>query len=290
MADLCGVEKDFANALQEMKEAMIRNGWILPSLKTNMRNQVNIANIQIDKGDKTTLEMQSSIAKLESGTSLVGEIPILFKVDDNDWDKKKHEVLKHCIELMSQKNDKNIVVLYDEDSKFKGLADDIKGVIKDKIVVSYPFKQSKKHGISNVKQFVEKRNHILVTVNKYFNGCESPNVIVVTRGVIGGIRNSLLRGVQNILCIQLTTGGGRVPFKRFVGYAAKINGMKDDRRFLSGRLKYKFLIDLLVKVNKSINWKYVAISFSFIFIYLILSFIITDIITDFCEKESQNDL
>ena len=224
LADLSRrVEKEFQNALKEMKEEMKRNGWILPTLPANMRNQVNIAKVQVDKGNlrKETIEMQSSITKLKSGTSLIGEIPILFKVWRSDWKKKKDKVLQHCIELMSQKNVKNTVVLWNEDPYLKDVADDIEKVIKDKKVVSYPSKQSKEEGISNVKQFVEKNDHILVTEAKYFNGCESANVILLASGYCNGARNHVLRGVQNIMFIQLTDS-----------FEARINRMKEDNRFL----------------------------------------------------------
>ena len=125
---------------------------------------------------------------------------------------------------MSQKNEKNIAVLWDVDYKFEDVADDIKRVTKDKKVVAYPSKQSKEEGISNVKQFVEESDHILVTRNYYFNGCESANVIFLTYGE-EGIRNSILRGVQNIICIQLIC-------VTFSGYEPKMNGMKEDNRFL----------------------------------------------------------
>ena len=72
-----------------------------------------------------------------------------------------------------------------------------------------------------MKQFVEKSDHILVTRRHYFDGCESANVIYLTNGT-EGMRNSVLRGVQNILCVQLTRGGD-----------AKMNGMKEYNRFLS---------------------------------------------------------
>merc|ERR1719367_1212364 len=107
--------------------------------------------------------MQSSIEKLKSGSSLTGEIPLLFKVDLNDWKTKKDEILKHCMELMNQKSEKNVVVLWDHDRFFEGIADDIKRVIKDKKVISYPAENSKQEGISNVQNFVENNDHILVT-------------------------------------------------------------------------------------------------------------------------------
>ena len=113
-------------------------------------------------------------------------------------------------------------MLWDDDGYFKDVADDIKRVIKDKKVVEYPSKQSKMEEISNIKQFVEKSDHILVTRNYYFNGCESANVIYLSWNK-AGIRNSVLRGVQNIICIQLMVGSG---------FDANMNGMKEDKTFL----------------------------------------------------------
>ena len=229
LADLSVVTNDFAEAVQEMKVEMKRNGWVLPTLSANMRNQVNIAKVHFEKGEMSGWEMQSSITKLASGSSLIGEIPMLFRVKLIDWEDKKDKMLKHCIDLLSQKSEKNLVVLWDHDNFFDSVEVDIKTVIEDKKIVSYPSKQSKKEGIRRkkkhakkiVKRFVEKSDHILVTKTKYLNGCECANAIVLTYGD-GGVRNSVLRGVQNMLCIQLT-----------IGNEAKMNGMKEDSRFLS---------------------------------------------------------
>ena len=204
-----------------MKEEMQTDGWILPALQANMRNQVNIANVQVEKGNLSTHKMQSSIELLQSGSSLIGEVPLLYQVKACDWDQKKDEVLQHCIDLMSQKSEKNIVVLWDSDHRFQDIVDAIKRVIKDKNIVAYPSKQRKEDGVSNIKQFVEENDHILVTRNKYFNGCECPNVIFIA-SANEGLRNNVLRCVQNIICIQLT-----------VFDVAKVNGMKEDNRFLS---------------------------------------------------------
>ena len=43
MADLSNVEDDFKKALDEMKKDLSMNGWVLPTLETNMRNQINIS-------------------------------------------------------------------------------------------------------------------------------------------------------------------------------------------------------------------------------------------------------
>ena len=70
-------------------------------------------------------------------------------------------------------------------------------------------------------QFVEKSDHILVTKDYYFNGCESANVIYLNYAIDVGIRNRVLRGVQNIIYVQVTGG-----------HDLRINGMKEDNRFL----------------------------------------------------------
>ena len=219
LADLDYVGNDFKKALTEMKDELKKEEWIFPTLQANMRNQVNIANIDVEKGSRFS-EMQSSIEKLRSGSSLTGEISLLFKVERDDWRRKKDGVLKHCFELMNQKSEKNVVVLWDGCYNFEDVADDIKRVIKDKKVLSYPSEKSEQEGILNVKDFVEKNDHILVTEGRYFNGCEAANIIFLTYGG-GGVRNRILRGVQNIICVQLTHGED-----------AEIRGMKEDKRFL----------------------------------------------------------
>ena len=224
LADVTYVKENFETALNEMKEEMSGKGWILPTLKANMRNQANITNVQINEG--CSLPVQSSIAQLASGSSLIGGIPVLFKVDPIRWDQSKDEVLRHCIKLMSKKSEKNIVVLWD-DLKFRNVADDIQRVIKDKKIVPYPSKQSKEGGILNVKQFIEKSDHILVTRNYYFNGCESANIILLTQGFNAGIRNAVLRGVENVICVQVGNGTSN---------SLEINGMKEDYRYSDSQI------------------------------------------------------
>ena len=217
MADTSGVEDDFKEELKHMKEELTKNGWILPTLEANMRNQINISNINVESTGGC--EMQSSINKLRSGTNVVGEVPVLIKIrNQDDWNKKKDAVLKHCIQEMEKKDNKNVVVLFDRDSYFKDVGKDLKRLIKDKTIVEYPAsKQDKQKGISNVKDFIEKDNHVLVTESRYFNGCEASNIIFLTNGQ-EGVRNGLLRAVKNIICVQ-------------VGNVAKIEGMKEDNIF-----------------------------------------------------------
>ena len=225
LADIDKVQDSFKQTLEEMKEDLAKDGWIFPELLANMRNQVNIANIEVNKGNSYYTEMQSSIVKLKSGSSLVGEIPTLFNVEKAKWNAKKDEVLKHCIQLMDSKNSKNVVILWDSPSFFKDVADDIERLIQDKKVISYPSSQGQADNISNVKDFVEQNDQILVTRDRYFNGCEAPNVILLTSST-KGVRNCLLRGVQNVICVQLTLNRPEYPDN------PEIRGMKIDNRFL----------------------------------------------------------
>lgn len=221
LADLSSVANDFKISLLEMQEELQTNGWMFPALQANMRNQVNIAKVQVENGSLGSQKMKPFLELLQSGSSLIGEVPLLYQMKECDWDQKKDEVLQHCIGLMSQKSEKNVVVLWDSDYSIQNLGDYIKRVIKDKTIVTYPSKQSKEDGTSNIKQFVEKSDHILVTRNRYFNGCECPNVILVSYGN-EGIRNSVLRCVQNIICILIQDFDHATVF-----------GMKEDRRFVS---------------------------------------------------------
>ena len=71
-----------------------------------------------------------------------------------------------------------------------------------------------------MKDFVEKNDHIFVTKSRYFHGCEAANIILLTDG-LEGVRNCILRGVQNIICVQLKGG-----------FETKISGLKEDKQFL----------------------------------------------------------
>ena len=212
---LC-VEDDFTEALDDMKEDLAKDGWILPEFEWNMRNQTNISNIKIE--NNCDYPMQSAIRKLQSGTNIVGELPIRYKVkDEQEWDKKKDHILSHCVQEMNMKDNKNVVILYDDDELFKDVGKDLKRLVKDKTVVEYPSNQGKKKDIQNIKDFIEKDDHILFTKKKYFDGCEASNVVTLNNDV-EGIRNGLLRAVKNVVLVE-------------VDGCTKISGMKEDRRF-----------------------------------------------------------
>ena len=158
------------------------------------------------------------------------------------WDKKRHEVLKHCIDLLSSKNNKNIVVLFNPEftpwggDKFSNelheykLVDDIKQVAQDQKVVIYPSRITKENGIANIRSFTENKNHILVTEEQYFNGCETSNLIYLFCGYPrkAGIRNCILRGIQNVICIQ----------HEYAAEDCRIEGMKEDYRFWENKIHF----------------------------------------------------
>ena len=210
------VKDDFKVGIKEMEEELGKNGWVSPKLKSNMRNQINISNIDVNSFSRSKL--QCSVDRLKAGTNIIGEIPILIKVKDkNTWYEKKDQILKHCITEMKKKDGKNIVVLYDYYRLFKEAGKTLARLINDQSVVEYPSNQGKQAGITNIKKFAEYDDHILVTQKQYFDGCEASNVIFLTWGYVG-LRNSLLRGVENVFCVQVENN-------------AKINGMKEDNRF-----------------------------------------------------------
>ena len=221
------VEDNFPEAYEEMKKSLVKNGCFLPKLESNMRNSINISKIKVE--GISPWKMRSSIRRLKSHTSVIGEIPILINVkEENDWKTEKDDILKYCMEEMKRKDKKNVLVIYDY-SGFKDVADDLTRIITDKTVVEYPSTHGKQKGFANVKSFVEKENHVLVTQNRYFNGCEASNVIFLN-GYYEGVRNSLMRGVHNVICVKV--GGQMI-----------IRGMKEDNRFSGKKLEIQEATD-----------------------------------------------
>ena len=207
-----------------MKKHLKKDGWILPQLESNMRNQINISNINVERSGAWS--MQSTIPKLESGTNIVGELPILIKVNDKSgWNKKKDKILAHCVQEINKKDNKNVVILYDNDL-FKDVGKDLKRLIKDKTVIEYPSNEGKHKNIQNIKDFIEKDDHILFTKKNYFNGCETSNIICLNTCSSDGQRNVLMRGVKNVILVDVGDDE-KVDFYRFT----KVSGMKEDKRF-----------------------------------------------------------
>ena len=215
LADTDYVKDDFKEAIEDMKEDLTKDGWILPQLEANMRNQINISNIKVESYG--AYRIQSSVTKLETGKNIVGELSILLRVKSyNEWKKKKDQILTHCVQEMNKKDKKNVVILHDS-SLFEDVGKDLKRLIKDKTVIEYPSNQGKQKDISNIKDFIKMNDHILFTKQNYFNGCEAPKIINLNYGNFDH-RNAWLRGVQNVRLV-------------YVGGYAVTSGMKEDNRF-----------------------------------------------------------
>ena len=71
LVDTDMVDNKFKSALDEMKEELVKSGWIIPVLRYNMRNQINISNIVVD-GDDNSFKMQGAIEKTTSGSTILG--------------------------------------------------------------------------------------------------------------------------------------------------------------------------------------------------------------------------
>ena len=192
----------FLVELKQMKKDLAEAGWVLPQLELNMRNPINISNIVINTFVPID-KVQNSINRLRSGTNVVGEVPIFIDAHEYGfWVAKKDEILSFCIEEISKKDKKNIVVLCDNDMYFKDARRDLKRLIKDKTVLEYPSTESKQKGTTNVKDFIEKEGRILVTKKEYFNGCEASNIVYLNSNWYG-VRNALMRGVKNVVYVRL---------------------------------------------------------------------------------------
>ena len=118
---------------------------------------------------------------------------------------------------MQNKDKKNVVVLHDSSMVFKQVGNDPRDLIKDKTMAEYSSGQGRQKDMANIKDYIEMNDHILVTESRYFNGCEASNIIFLN--YFGeGVRNSLMRGVKHVICVQVRNN---VAFYR----------MKEDKRF-----------------------------------------------------------
>lgn len=247
---MAGVDDVFKAKFEEMKNDLFRLGWLLPILSVNMRNQRNISSVTVQGGGhggekhyghkelkyassqwalqlkyhhKNQTEMtqiQESIKKLSCSSTVVGEVPTLVNVYHKEWLPKKLQVLKYAVDLMSRKNDKNIVILH-ENSIDSDEIDSELIKISNETIVTYPSTKNKQQGRSDIKSFVENGSHILVTKNKYFNGAEASNVIFIAHSDIG-VRSSFMRAAENLIIVNI-----------FNGYNSdyRFNGFKNDNTF-----------------------------------------------------------
>ena len=235
-ADKAQVTMDFKPKFEDMKYELTRLGWVLPELCSNMRNQKNISrvtvkgNIEISK--YRNIKMQDSITKLKSLSTVVGEVPTLVRIKKVDWGTKKTEVLKHVVDSMGKTNNNNLVILHDDEFKSRDIESEIKK-ITNKTIVTYPSPKNKQKSRRDIKNFVEKGNHILVTRDKFFRGSEASNVLhIITKLLLytqGNVRSSFMRAVEELFVIQVITGSEDDEF----------NGLKEDNTFFKTQCRKK---------------------------------------------------
>ena len=72
--------EDFNMAFKDLKKNLSSNGWLLPNLNANMRNQKNIYNISIKGSSRSRTDTcNTAISRLRIGSTVVGELPFLVK-------------------------------------------------------------------------------------------------------------------------------------------------------------------------------------------------------------------
>ena len=204
LSDISRASNDFKQNLDDAKKELSKQHFVLPGLQYNMRNTKQMNNVKVI--EHGVYGMQETIQKLECGnSSVVGEIPIVLKLKDKkDWNKKKKEILKHSIELIKKRNNKNIVLLHTKYFKSKDIQSVLEEIMENQTILTYPSDKGKERGKQNIKDFCETPNHILVTRIRYFNGCEAANVIFVNNYYDNeGVRNQMMRGVENFIFIDV---------------------------------------------------------------------------------------
>ena len=195
--------------------------------------------------------MQEQNLKVKFLPCSVGESPILVRIKESDWAKDKSEVLRHCISLLDNTEDSNIILLHEKlnylpDMETKTLLPDIESELKkitNKSIVTHNplpmYSDNSKYNLqektSAVQRFGEKNNQILVACAEEFKGSEASNVIHVRYGEDNFI-DSWMRRVPNLVCIQVLQGletlGNIYNLTRFAD-RANMNGIKEDNTFYS---------------------------------------------------------
>ena len=218
--------EDFNEAFKDLKQLLTTQGWLLPNLNANMRNQKNIYNLVVKGTSRSKTDTCNTVLpRLRIGSTVVGELPTLIKVRRWHWDEKKKEVLKYCVELVDQHTERNIIILHDLNFLSHEIENDLQEVQNSKTVLSYPCVGNKEQGRKHFQDFCEMIGHLLITQEKYFNGCEAPNVIYLTEGGFGA-RNPMLRAVERLVCVLRL-----LPNEDFIS----IHGVKEDNTFYQNK-------------------------------------------------------
>ena len=162
----------------------------------------------------------------------VGQVPILVRIKETEWTKKKSEVLSYCLNLLEEKQDGNVIILHDEKvSSSNEVESTLKRITNRKIILGDNWRKMS----SDVEILDQANDQITVVPKDDFTGCEACNAIYLTFNEDCFI-NSLNNRVPNLICIQVLKGlntlGNMYNLIRFEENS-NIKYMKEDDTFYS---------------------------------------------------------
>ena len=176
-------------------------------------------------------EMQHQIqATKHVSCGKVGQVPILVRIKETEWRKKKSEVLSYCLNLLEEKQDGNIIILHDEKVSSSNEVESIlKRITNREIILGDHWR-----GMSSDVEVLDQANEqITVVTEKHFTGCEANSAIYLTFNEDSFI-NSLTNRVPNLICIQVLKGlntlGNIYNLTRF-GENSNLKCIKEDNTF-----------------------------------------------------------
>ena len=206
LADVARMDKSFNIQLNKLILDLKSKSFVVPLLNANMRNSSQISNIKIDR-ENSQYRMSGEIEKLSS--SVMGQPPTLSLVNQEDLQQELPIILGGALDEIDkdEENNTNIVVLYNEKSKFfnsnliqRAL---LKTTTTKQINVFDPKTLSETQCQNNLKNFLSNRNQILVVSQELFTGCESSHIIYLgdDKGSNNFIRCGLLRAVEHLTLV-----------------------------------------------------------------------------------------
>ena len=159
-----------------------------------------------------------------------GQVPILVRIKEKEWMKKKSEVLSYCLNLLEEKQDGNIIILHDDKVSSSNEVESIlKRITNRKIILGDHLRKMS----SDVEVLDQANEQITVVSEEDFTGCEANSAIYLTFNEDSFI-NSLTNRVPNLICIQVLKGlntiGNIYNLTRF-GENSNLKCIKEDNTF-----------------------------------------------------------
>ena len=201
-ADLASTQKSFGVHLQQLKEHLTKNRYVLPRFNANMRNSHPISSIKISQEGDYACSMGDDIEKLVSSVS--GETPLWILLKKNDMKQKLETAFKDAIQAWNKNNATDLVVLYDGECFTSDQVRKTLMKVTNKTIHVYdPETLGEESSEQHLKNFVSNENgEILVTAQELFTGCESPHIILLENDYsLNSVRCALLRAVAHLTLI-----------------------------------------------------------------------------------------